>query len=57
MVEWAAAERGDVAVLPLRLSVRNFLCYRENVPNRDFIINYGIKYRMRRDGAEEGDGG
>ena len=44
-------------MIPLRLSLRNFLCYRENVPTLDFIINYGIKYRMRRDGAEEGDGG
>jgi hypothetical protein len=39
-------------VIPLRLS---FLCYRENVPTLDFIINYDIKYRMGRGGGEEAD--
>ncbi len=39
-------------MIPLRLSLRNFLCYRENVPTLDFTINYDIKYRMGRDCGE-----
>ena len=26
----------DISMIPLRLSIRNFLCYRENVPSLDF---------------------
>ena len=26
----------DTAMIPLRLNLRNFLCYRENVPELDF---------------------
>jgi hypothetical protein len=43
-------------VIPLRLGLCNFLCYRENVPTLDFIFNYDIKYRMGRDGGEGDEG-
>jgi hypothetical protein len=47
---------GDIAPIPLRLSLDNFLCYRENTPTLDFIINYDIKYRLGQDRTDEGGG-